>query len=104
MQDKQYPIYARDISHRPNDEIVAEHKERIAAQHRAEQADKEVQLSRQRSVDTPPATRIALWESRHGLAMPRDSNHPLISLIALGTGLKLEQVLAEHHRRYAEVR
>jgi hypothetical protein len=98
MDDK-YRVYARDLARRPADELVAERKELIALEQAALQADKEHKLAEQRSIDTPPAARIAIWESRHGLAMPRDPNHPLMGIIAESTGLELAQVLAEHHRR-----
>lgn len=93
-----WPLY----SGRPESEITADRKERIASENRALRDFKELQLSRERSGETPLATRVALWESRHGLAMPRDRHHPLIFLIARGTGLTVEQVLLEHQRRYAD--
>ena len=98
MEDK-YQVYARDLIRRPAGELVAERKEQIALEQAALQADRDLRLARQRSMDTPPATRIALWESRHGLALPRDPNHPLMSIIAESTQLDVAQVLAEHQRR-----
>ena len=98
MEDK-YRVYAHDLARRPAEELAAERKEVIALEQAALQADKAQRLAEQRSHDTPPATRIALWESRHGLAMPRDPNHPLMGIIAESTGLELAQVLAEHQRR-----
>lgn len=98
MHDKHH-IYASDLHHRPVAEMNAERKEQAALEQAAVLADKERLLARQRSIDTPPATRIALWESRHGLAMPRDPKHPLMCVIAESTQLGVEQVLAEHQRR-----
>jgi hypothetical protein len=98
MQDK-YHVYPSDTHRRPAAELAEERREQVALEQAASQADKERRLLRQRSIDTPPATRIALWESRHGLAMPRDSAHPLMCIIAEGTELNVEQVLAEHERR-----
>jgi hypothetical protein len=98
MHDK-YHVYAGDLYHRPAAEVAAERKEQATLELAAVQADKERLLARQRSIDTPPATRIALWESRHGLALPRDPKHPLMSVIAESTHLGVEQVLAEHRRR-----
>ena len=97
MQDK-YHVYPSD-THRPAAELAEERKAQLALEQAASQADKERRLARQRSIDTPPATRIALWELRHGLAMPRDPGHPLMCIIAEGTDLAVEQVLAEHQRR-----
>jgi hypothetical protein len=98
MHDK-YHVYAKDPQPRPAAELAAERREQIALEQAALQADKERNLARQRSIDTPPAARIALWESRHGLALPRDPKHPLMRIIAEGTDLDVEQVLAEHQRR-----
>jgi hypothetical protein len=98
MHDK-FHFYSIDPPPRAAAELAAERKEQVALEHAALQADKERLLARQRSFDTPPATRIALWESRHGLALPRDPKHPLMCVIAESTDLDVEQVLAEHQRR-----
>jgi hypothetical protein len=98
MEDK-YHVYANDLHRRPAAELAAERREQVALEQAALQADKERNLVRQRSIETPPATRIALWESRHGLPLPRDVKHPLMRIIAESTDLDVEQVLAEHQRR-----
>jgi hypothetical protein len=98
MQDK-FHIYASELHTRPSAELAAERREQIALEQAALQATKDSNLTRQRSIDTPPATRIALWESRHGLGLPRDQKHPLMRIIAQDTDLDVEQVLAEHQRR-----
>jgi hypothetical protein len=98
MEDK-YRIFAHDLARRPADELVAERKEQIALEHAALQADKELRLAAQRSTATPPATRISLWEARHGLSLPCDPNHPLMGIIAESTGLDVTQVIAECERR-----
>jgi len=98
MEDR-YQVYARDLARRPAGELVAERKEQIALEQAALQADKDMKLAQQRSSELPPAARIALWESLHGLAMPRDPSHPLIGIIAESTQLEVAQVLAEHQRR-----
>jgi len=98
MQDNYRP-YEQDRQSRPAAELAAERRAQIALEQAALQADKDRNLARQRSMDTPPATRIALWESRHGLALPRDPKHPLLRIIAENTDLDVAQVLAEHQRR-----
>ena len=98
MEDK-YRIFARDVARRPADELAAERKEQIALEHAALQADKDFRLAEQRSAATPPATRISLWEARHGLSLPRDPNHPLMGIIAESTGLDVAEVIAECQRR-----
>jgi hypothetical protein len=98
MQDK-YQVYANDPNRPSAADIAAERREQAALDIAHLRAEKEKMLARQRSIDTPPATRIALWESRHGLSMPRDPQHPLMGVIARNTDLAAEQVLAEHRRR-----
>jgi hypothetical protein len=98
MQDK-YQTYASDPQPRPAAEQAAERKAQIALEQAAQQADKDRNLARQRSMDTAPEVRIALWEARHGLALPRDPNHPLMQVIADGTELDIVQVQDEHRRR-----
>jgi hypothetical protein len=98
MHDK-YSVYARNVQPRPADELAAERREQIALEQAALQAGKERNLVRQRAIDTSPETRIALWETRHGLALPRDPKHPLMRFIADSTDLDIVQVQAEQSRR-----
>lgn len=98
MQDK-YQIDASDPQPRPAAELAAERRARIELEQAARQADKDRNLARQRSMDTTPEVRITLWEARHGLAMPRDPRHPLMQVIADGTGLDVVQVQDECRRR-----
>jgi len=98
MQDK-YQTYASDPQPRPAAELAAERRAQIALEQAAQQADKDRNLARQRSMDTTPEVRIALWESRHGLPLPRDPRHPLMQVIADGTELDITQVQDEHRRR-----
>jgi hypothetical protein len=98
MENK-YRDYASDPPRRPAAELAAERREQFTLEQAALQAEKSRNLARQRAMDTPPATRIALWESRHGLALPRDPKHPLMRVIAENTDLDVAQVLAERQRR-----
>ena len=98
MQDK-YQTYASDPIPRAASELAAERREQIALEHAALQAHKDRNLARQKSMDTTPEVRIALWESRHGLALPRDPKHPLMPFIAQSTELDIEQVRDEQRRR-----
>ena len=98
MHDK-YPIYGREPQPRPASELAAERREQIAFEQAAVQAGKERNFARQRAVDTTPETRIALWETRHGLALPRDPKHPLVQYIADNTDLDVAQVQTEQSRR-----
>jgi hypothetical protein len=98
MQDR-YHTYATDPPRRPASEIAEERREQIAHEQAERQADKDRKLIRQRSIETTPEVRIALWESRHGLALPREPGHPLMRFIAESTDLSVEQVHAEQQRR-----
>jgi hypothetical protein len=97
MHDKDavYPTIAR----KPASELAEERREQIAQERAALQADKDRRYAQQRATDSPPERRIALWESRHGLALPRSADHPLMQFIADSTDLAVEQVLAEQLRR-----
>src|SRR5512139_3553180 len=97
MHDKDavYPPIAR----KPASELVEERREQIAQQRAALQADKDRRYAQQRAMDSPPERRIALWEARHGLALPLSADHPLMQFIADSTDLAVEQVQAEQRRR-----
>jgi hypothetical protein len=71
-KDTDYPPIAR----KPASELAEERREQIAQERR-----------------------IALWEARHGLALPRSADHPLMQFIADSTDLAVEQVQAEQRRR-----
>jgi hypothetical protein len=43
--------------------------------------------------------RIRLWESLHGLSLPRDLQHKLVHVIATNTGLSAREVRDEQLRR-----
>jgi hypothetical protein len=98
MQDK-YQINAVDHQPRPAADLAAERKAQIALEQATRQADKDRDLARQRSMGTTPEVRIALWEARHGLALPRDPKHALVQVIASGTELDVAQVQDELRRR-----
>jgi len=82
-------------------DIVAEHRARIAHEQEQEQERKQHELLEQISERNTPAQRILIWERRHGLTLPRDANHPALSVVAAATGLALEQMHEEQRRRSA---
>jgi hypothetical protein len=98
MHEK-YQSYGTSSNLRPASEIAAERREQIAAHQAEMQAHKDRDLARQTAVDSTPAMRIALWERRHGLALPRDPRHPLMQCVADGTQLDLDQVREEQKSR-----
>jgi len=98
MHDK-YQTYGHISQSRPASETAAERKEQIAAQQAESQARKDHDLARQTAVDSAPEMRIALWERRHGLALPRDPTHPLMQFVATSTDLEIGQVREEQKNR-----
>jgi hypothetical protein len=94
-KDADYPTLAR----KPASELAEERREQIAQERAALQADKDRRYAQQRAMDAPPERRITLWEARHGLALPRSADHPLMQFIAESTDLTVEQVQAEQRRR-----
>jgi hypothetical protein len=59
-----------------------------------------LELAEQRSSDNPPGVRIQIWEKVHALRLPRDPEHPILYVIATGTGLTLAQAQDEQRTRF----
>jgi hypothetical protein len=58
-------------------------------------------LAEQTSIENPPDVRVRAWEKVHALRLPSDARHPVLEVIAHGTGLTLEQVRQEQRARAA---
>jgi hypothetical protein len=65
------------------------------------QERRQAELAEQVSIRNMPSERIRIWERLHGLPLPRDPTHNLLSVIAAATDLQLEQVLEEQRLRRA---
>jgi hypothetical protein len=91
----------RPPASRPVADIIRSHAERLAdaAEERLRQRQRE--LAEQSSIANPPDVRIRAWEKVHALRMPADAAHPVLDVIAHGTGLALEQIHAEQRARLA---
>ncbi|MFZ0500650.1 MAG: hypothetical protein WAU49_05335 [Steroidobacteraceae bacterium] len=81
--------------------LVADHRARIAQERQQELERKQQEVLEQISGRNTPSQRITIWERRHGLTLPLDSNHPALGIIAAATGLALEQMHEEQRRRSA---
>jgi hypothetical protein len=73
-------------------ESVAEHRTRLALEHEERQQRRLEAFAGQTSFANDPSERIRIWERLHGLDLPRNPTHNLLSVIAAATELQLEQV------------
>jgi len=78
---------------------TTDHWTRIAFQKSQRLERKRQELREQVSARNTPAERIRIWERRHGLTLPRDSNHKLLAVVAAATDLALQEVHEEQRRR-----
>jgi hypothetical protein len=82
-------------------ELVADYRARLAHEHAEMQERRQAELAEQVSIRNMPSERIRIWERLHGLPLPRNPTHNLLSVIAAATDLQLEQVLEEQRLRRA---
>lgn len=87
----------------PSGNWMTDHRARIALEESERLERNQQDLLAQTSELNTPAERIRIWERRHGLSLPRDTNHRIIDLIARQTDLALNQVREEQQRRLAPV-
>ena len=80
-------------------ELVMPYAERAARGARQRAETRSLEPAEQRSADHPPSVRIRVWEKVHALRLPRDPEHPILHVIAVGTGLTLAQIRDEQRTR-----
>jgi hypothetical protein len=80
-------------------ESIADQRARVAQEHAEREEHRQAELVELSSIRNAPGERIRLWERMHGLPLPRDPNHNLLSVIAAATHLELAQVLEEQRLR-----
>jgi hypothetical protein len=80
-------------------ELVADYRARLAHEHAEMQERRQAELAEQVSIRNMPSERIRIWERLHGLPLPRNPTHKLLSVIAAATDLQLEQVQEEQRLR-----
>ena len=83
-------------------ELIRTHAERLALEALERAQKRRLELAEQRSDLNPPDVRIRVWEKVHALRLPGDPMHPVLDVIAIGTGLTLAQVQEEQRARAAE--
>ena len=86
---------------RPIVDIIRTHAERLAQDAEERLQQRQRALAEQSSTANPPDVRIRAWEKVHALRMPGDAAHPVLDVIAYGTGLTLEQIREEQRVRLA---
>jgi len=87
---------------RPTTELIRTHAERIALEAEERLQQRRLALAEQCSAANPPDVRVRAWEKVHALRLPGDARHPVLEVIAHGTGLTLEQVRQEQRARLAQ--
>lgn len=86
---------------RPIADIIRTHAERLALEAEERLHQRQRALAEQSSTANPPDVRIRAWEKVHALRLPGDAAHPVLNVIAYGTGLTLEQIREEQRARLA---
>jgi hypothetical protein len=82
-------------------DVVRTHAERLEQDAEERLHQRQRALAEQSSTAHTPAVRIRIWERVHALRMPGDAAHPVLEVIAFGTGLTLEQIREEQRTRVA---
>jgi hypothetical protein len=74
----------------------------VAARQEAEERDRrQAELAQLKASTASVSDRIRLWETRYGLALPRDPSHPLLERIADVTQLTIDDVRREQQARHS---
>jgi hypothetical protein len=98
-------ISGRPFAPGPNaGELMADYRARLAHEHAEALERRQAELAEQVSIRNAPGERIKIWERLHGLPLPRDPTHNLLSVIAAATDLELEQVHEEQRLRQSAVK
>jgi hypothetical protein len=84
-------------------ELPAEYRIRLAEERAEADERRRLELLDLSSAASAPDTRIRAWERAHGLTLPRDASHPVLTSVAAATKLTLEQVREEQRRRLLPV-
>jgi hypothetical protein len=86
---------------RPTTEVIRTHAERMAHEAEERLQKRRLILAEQSSSENPPDARIRAWERAHALCLPSDREHPVLSAIAICTGLTIAQIQEVQYARRA---
>jgi hypothetical protein len=89
------------LTPKPGGELYRTHAELMAQEAEKRLELRRLALAEQSSAENPPDVRVRAWEKVHALRLPSDARHPVLQVIAHGTGLTLEQVREEQQARAA---
>jgi hypothetical protein len=81
----------------------SDYRVRLAEEQAAADERRRIGLQELSATANAPAARIRAWERAHGLTLPRDESHPVLTSVAAATHLTLEQVRDEQRRRLTPV-
>ena len=96
------PMMETPSASRPVVDIIRTHAERMAQDAEERLHRRQLELAEQSSTSNSPDVRIRVWEKIHALRMPGDAAHPVLDVIAHGTGLTLEQIHEEQRARLTQ--
>jgi hypothetical protein len=102
-----FELVQSDRSFRPSSRVgesVADHRARLAREQEEKDQRRSVALAGQVSDVNNPSERVHIWEELHGLSLPVNPSHNLLRVIAVATGLQLEQVQEVQKLRLSSVR
>jgi len=84
-------------------ELPAEYRIRLAEERAEADERRRMELLELSATGSSPEARIRGWERAHGLTLPRDASHPVLTTVAAATRLTIEQVREEQRRRLMPV-
>jgi hypothetical protein len=82
-------------------ELMREHRARVALEDEARNEKRRLGEAEQSATSSAPEIRVRVWEKIHGLALPADTMHPLVNVIATQTHLTVAEVQHEQLVRKA---
>lgn len=78
---------------------AAERRAAVQVERERKAAERKHEIEQLASYVRTPAERIEAWERIFQLKLPRSMEHPLIEVIAAGTGLTVDEIDSELRRR-----